>query len=370
MAAIYSKSIVGDGRYSVSVVGTSHYQQNIRSLLDGDDLTFHFECEAELISEPSNQYDSRAIKVKINEKRVGYLSRELAGAIGKWLQSQGFAYIRCSCPAMVLGPTVDDEQIDGWNLGIRLDFVFPDSKVNKTGLNNPTLFSPALQGKIIDGHLCTDDERLLLKDGDPVSFWLNRHNPIFINIYASGGMGGSGRIGVVPQSHYPAIFSHLENGLPIDSWIHKVENGNCEIQFHLVSREEHTNRLREFREAQIAALMKPLTQSSKITAMACCITPTIKKLKKGDRLFVTKIPTLEECLDRLNQPSVNFSTKDGAIQFSCDKGELERKLFRARDYLQNVSVTISKKLRGHSNLYEVEVRIPKAGKQLKDKSDV
>jgi len=68
-----------DGDETLEVVGESHYQEALWSLVGGP-TTEHVRLDviAILLQEPTNAYDSNAIAVWVNGLRVGYLSRDNA----------------------------------------------------------------------------------------------------------------------------------------------------------------------------------------------------------------------------------------------------------------------------------------------------
>jgi hypothetical protein len=105
------------GDILVNVVGESHYQPAIRRACDwqrGTDT--RFECMAELVPEPTNEYDPNAVMVKIDGERVGYLSRDdavrLGPAIRQAIDQQGTGM----CRAMIAGHANDRTD----NLGVFL----------------------------------------------------------------------------------------------------------------------------------------------------------------------------------------------------------------------------------------------------------
>ena len=69
--------VVLEGDELVRVVGTSHYQDALLALTGraGDEEVRH-DAIATLAAEPDNAYDPKAIAVHIDDKLVGYLSRD------------------------------------------------------------------------------------------------------------------------------------------------------------------------------------------------------------------------------------------------------------------------------------------------------
>ena len=107
--------------FSVDVVGESHYQSNLEAICgertpEGEDRT----VDAALVLDDSNPVDDQAVRVEIESKVVGYLSREDARGFRAMLSQQGQAGIAFPCRAHIAG---------GWdrgggnvgNYGVKLD---------------------------------------------------------------------------------------------------------------------------------------------------------------------------------------------------------------------------------------------------------
>lgn len=94
----------------VNVVGESNYQPAIRKACGWEPGTdTHFECFAELVPEPTNRYDSNAVRVDIDGACVGYLSRadavELGPAINEALAEHGSGLVRAVIAGRAVGET-------------------------------------------------------------------------------------------------------------------------------------------------------------------------------------------------------------------------------------------------------------------------
>jgi len=94
---------------SFDVVGESNYQDNIEAICggrkaDGEER----EVEAVLVLEDGNQYDSLAVRIDVQGKTVGYLSRQSARAYREWLQEIGHQGVWAIWDAMIRG---------GWDRG-------------------------------------------------------------------------------------------------------------------------------------------------------------------------------------------------------------------------------------------------------------
>jgi hypothetical protein len=96
----------GPGAFALAVVGESHYQESIEEICgprseEGEDRR----VEARLIREDDNPHDSMAVRVDIQGRTVGYLSREHARLYRKQFERAGYA---STCEARIRG---------GWDRG-------------------------------------------------------------------------------------------------------------------------------------------------------------------------------------------------------------------------------------------------------------
>ena len=114
-------SLPGPGAYEFDIVGESNYQQALESICGGrtEDGARHL-AEALLILEDSNPHDNLAVRVDIEGKVVGYLSRKDARSYRKQLQQLGHAGLTLSCNAMIVGGWQRSKSDIG-NFGVKLD---------------------------------------------------------------------------------------------------------------------------------------------------------------------------------------------------------------------------------------------------------
>src|SRR6266511_3743915 len=64
------------GSETLEVVGESHYQDSLWEIVGGRCAEpIRYETQAVLCPDPDNDYDSNAIEVRIDGRRVGHLSR-------------------------------------------------------------------------------------------------------------------------------------------------------------------------------------------------------------------------------------------------------------------------------------------------------
>jgi hypothetical protein len=101
----------------INVVGESHYQPAIRAACGaGINEEVLFECFAELVPEPSNPYDSNAVKVLIDGRQVGHLSRSDAVELGPAIVAAREAAGGSLCRAVIAG----HKDSETTNLGVFL----------------------------------------------------------------------------------------------------------------------------------------------------------------------------------------------------------------------------------------------------------
>ena len=114
--------LAGDGSFAVQAVGELQYQRALEKLCGArNEEGYDLRCEAELVLEDRNPYDSRAVRVDIDGDVVGYLSRQDARRFRASLGARGIAAAnRVRCPARVRGGW-DRGGGDSGYFGVRLD---------------------------------------------------------------------------------------------------------------------------------------------------------------------------------------------------------------------------------------------------------
>jgi hypothetical protein len=106
---------------NVKVVGESHYQDALWAAagLENTGQRVGVECIAELIPEPDNPHDPKAIMVVVSGQCVGYLSRGVARLYSKRIREMRSSGQPTICDAFIGGLVEGDENP---NLGITLKF--------------------------------------------------------------------------------------------------------------------------------------------------------------------------------------------------------------------------------------------------------
>lgn len=113
LSAVYLK---GDGRFRMPVVGESFYEQAFLELCGPrTPLGYAKVVHAALIPETDNRHDTKAVRVEVEGKRVGYLSRSMARRY-----RQRFGRRTVYCRAKIIGGW-DRGGDDTGNFGVRLD---------------------------------------------------------------------------------------------------------------------------------------------------------------------------------------------------------------------------------------------------------
>jgi hypothetical protein len=119
--ARYSESTDGFGRYNVDIVGESNYQPALEAICGKpSERGYQIEKTARLIHEDSNPYDNQAMKIEIDGRHVGYLSRDNARGYRAQLRQQGFGGRDTTCPALISGGW-DKGNGDTGKFGVRLE---------------------------------------------------------------------------------------------------------------------------------------------------------------------------------------------------------------------------------------------------------
>jgi hypothetical protein len=88
------------GNYDFEIVGENNYQANIDAILKNTKADFY---TAELVPEPNNQYDPKAVRVDINGLVVGYLSRDDARSFNRRLGNKKISGMTTICKADFTG---------------------------------------------------------------------------------------------------------------------------------------------------------------------------------------------------------------------------------------------------------------------------
>jgi hypothetical protein len=107
-------SYKGQGGYRVDAIGLN--QDYLRALAGGRPGYVELDCDAELYCEDDNTGDPTEVKILIQGRTVGYLSREMAVQHRETIRTAGLARATATCRAKVRGGSADK-----LSYGVRLD---------------------------------------------------------------------------------------------------------------------------------------------------------------------------------------------------------------------------------------------------------
>lgn len=116
------RSIEPLGVYRQSIVGESNYQRELDRIAGGKTEKGHeIETTAEIVLDDGNPHNKKAVRIDIDGKTVGYLSRKDAPKYRKWLKNQDAPEgVIVECPALISGGW-DRGGKDKGHYGVRLD---------------------------------------------------------------------------------------------------------------------------------------------------------------------------------------------------------------------------------------------------------
>ncbi len=117
----FDVSLPGPGTFAIEAVGESHYQDALERICGGRTEDGASEIvEALLILEDENPYDDKAVRVDIEGRTVGYLSRDSARQYRRRLTEGGLGGATAKCMAKIVGGW-DRGENDKGHFGVRLD---------------------------------------------------------------------------------------------------------------------------------------------------------------------------------------------------------------------------------------------------------
>ena len=116
----------GDDSFSLDVVGESHYQEALEDASGGfTEDGVNLVVWPDLLLDGENRYDKNAVKVQIEGRTVGHLSRADAQAFRERLATEGREGSSFRCKANIRGGW-DRGEYDRGAFGVRLDVLLYD----------------------------------------------------------------------------------------------------------------------------------------------------------------------------------------------------------------------------------------------------
>lgn len=120
-ASTADASLQGPGKFALPVGGESHYQRELEAICGPRSEYGEYRIlRAQLILDDDNRYDGDAVRVEIDGRPVGYLSREHAKQYRRSLASSGHPRINAFCQAKIRGGW-DRGDADRGHYGVYLD---------------------------------------------------------------------------------------------------------------------------------------------------------------------------------------------------------------------------------------------------------
>ncbi len=182
------EQIRGDGMFAVKVVGESYHESSLRDVFGPVTLELkEIERGATLVLENTNPHDPNAVRVEVEGRHVGHLSRDDAVIFRKRYAPAGVDGTSFRCDAMLIGGRARN----GVRIGVELD-IPPLSGVYPTSPRSDAAISPRinarrradrcineilglLKGMLADGVVTNDEVRALecwfFANPDALSVW-------------------------------------------------------------------------------------------------------------------------------------------------------------------------------------------------------
>lgn len=116
-----SAFLQGPGTFRFEIVGESHYQDVLCELAGGRTPGGAKQyCDAVIVLDDDHPHDSKAVRVDISGKTVGYLSRDDARNYREQLRRAGHPRLVATCRAVIVGGWARGTNSQGF-FGVKLD---------------------------------------------------------------------------------------------------------------------------------------------------------------------------------------------------------------------------------------------------------
>jgi hypothetical protein len=235
-----SLPVEGNGAFDVIVVGVSYYQEALRSILgDTSGQAVRMLVPAEIIPDDENPFDAYAVRIEIDRKLVGHLSKRNAREWRSKMISENLSGAT-TCAARIVWDRGAKKE-GSYGVWLDVDLTLPDSK--------PDPSYPLRAGQ--PGHIEFLVHRLNRFElsncsvGDEVNLWVaDEAKEVFI--YKRGCDFGEGKIGICPN----AFFKVISSSPGCEARIAGIYDGGCRIDCRLMSKEEMAEREKEYKAAE------------------------------------------------------------------------------------------------------------------------
>lgn len=321
----------GGDTFSAQIVGESYYQQNLKKICgdyskDGVDQV----VMATLIHDDNNPYDNKSISVEISGCTVGHLSRSAARHFRKKMTDKGYEGLPVTCKANIRGGWKRGKNDVGL-FGVVLDL--PNEFIEDTGVKkaNDKNEIDSKEPNFISFYIDKTNYAELTnsKIGDYVNFWLPDNEPNKILIFRRGTVGGTGRIGFVPETYSHTIASHIIKELKCVAEIVELDTDkrSCKIKCKLISQEETAGKIAGVGESLRLELQKKYTPKKPF--LFKIELPKDHRLQEGQPLFLEQ-RKIEYYVRNPEPLKIRFLDKQGrAVAQKKSEPPLTRRILKA-----------------------------------------
>ncbi|MCX7428896.1 MAG: hypothetical protein NTW96_25125 [Planctomycetia bacterium] len=322
----------GPGTFSIDVVGESKYQPALEFICGGRTGGSQKKTvEAVLVYEDDNPYDDQAIRVDIQGNTVGYLSRDNARQYRKELKQAGYSAMTATCSARIVGGW-DHGGEDRGLFGVTLDL---PTAGQHSGDSKRLFNASEFEFSIVQPNA---EELSQVRIGDSVKLWAPADAPTKILIYRHGSLGGDGRLGLVPKTYAEVIANHRASELPIETEVCGLTTSTCSIRCRLVQAEEVNRAKREEQQKLRAELTKPYRPKKPVEFS---VDAKSYVLNVGERLRLTHVPSIDECVCDICRVILVFTSMDGKTTIKKgDEPAIKKKIVRLTHTFDDLDIQV------------------------------
>jgi hypothetical protein len=327
--------LTGSDEFSVKVVGESHYQENLSKICGGltENGVEHVTI-AQLIHADDNPYDNKAIRVEISGLTVGHLDKSEARYFRERMRANGHVGLTATCKAKITGGWdrgSDDIGYFGVALDLPTDLV--ETLSNNSQITNKLEKTMETDTIIFNIEKGQPEELTQCRIGDYVNLWVPKDDLHNVYVFRRGSVGGTGRIGYVPDKYSRLISAHLKKGLKCETEIIEIiiNKSQCKIKCRLISKEETI--AKQAADFEVASthlrieLQKRYTPKSSLSIRVQL--PKSHKLNEGQELCLEK-RSIEYYIQNAMNLHINFVDNNGVVVAQkTNEPKLIRSILRA-----------------------------------------
>jgi hypothetical protein len=229
------------GTFDVIVVGVSFYQEALEKICaNTHQEDYELFKEAVIVPEDDNPHDDHAVRVEIEGKTVGHLSRKNAVVWRSKMISDSISGA-VLCPAKIIWDRGAFKE-GSYGVWLDIDLSLPNSRIEPVSAGKLSVSSGQPDHLEFLVNQLNRFELSHCKVGDPVGLWdVPGTRDIFI--YRQGTGFGEGKIGICPEE----VCNIIHKAPGCDASIASIYEGGCKIACRLISKTEMAERLKPFR---------------------------------------------------------------------------------------------------------------------------